>query len=93
MPALIDSNVLLDIFTEDPVWFEWSSEMLSKVSEQGLIFINPIIYAEISHGFDRIEVLEDALPSSFIQRDDLPYEAAFLAAKCYLRYKKSGGTN
>ncbi len=91
MPILVDSNVLLDIFTEDKTWFEWSSVKLAEYAEHDLLYINPIIYSEISVGFDRIEDLEKALPSDYIQRDDLPYEAAFLAGKCFLKYRKLGG--
>ena len=91
MPILIDSNVLLDIFTEDKKWFEWSSDILAESAEHDLLYINPIIYSEISIGFERIEELERALPSDYIQRDDLPYEAAFLAGKCFLQYRKAGG--
>lgn len=91
MPILVDSNVLLDIFTEDKTWFEWSSIKLSEYAEHDLLYINPIIYSEISVSFDRIEDLEKALPSDYILRDDLPYEAAFLAGKCFLKYRKAGG--
>ena len=91
MPMLIDSNVLLDVFTQNKKWFEWSSETLERSAERDLLYINPIIYSEISVGFKRIEELESALPSDYIQRDDLPYEAAFLAGKCFLKYRKAGG--
>ena len=91
MPVLVDSNVLLDIFTQDKHWFKWSSENLANTAEHELLYINPIIYAEISAGFARIEELEKALPSEYIYRDDLPYEAAFLAGKCFTHYRRSGG--
>jgi predicted nucleic acid-binding protein len=91
MPVLVDSNVLLDIFTKDKAWFEWSADKLSELAEHDLIYINPIIYAEISVGFERIEELESALPDDYIQRENLPYEAAFLAGKCFLKYRKVGG--
>ena len=91
MPVLVDSNVLLDIFTEDQQWFAWSSDMLSLAAEHDLLYINPIVYGEISVGFTRIEELESALPSEMIWREDLPYEAAFLAGKCYAKYRKAGG--
>lgn len=91
MPILVDSNVLLDIFTEDKKWFEWSSDTLAESAEHDLLYINPIIYSEISVGFERIEELENALPSDYIFRDELPYEAAFLAGKCFLKYRKAGG--
>ncbi len=91
MPALIDSNVILDIFTKDPKWFDWSSKTLAYYAEHELLYINPIIYSEISISFKRIEELDQALPNDYILREDLPYEAAFLAGKCFLKYRKSGG--
>lgn len=91
MEILVDSNVLLDIFTEDKTWFAWSSGMLSWYAESGILAINPIIYAEISIGFNRIEDLDAALPSEYIKRLPLPWEAAFLVGKCFVAYKKKGG--
>ena len=90
--VLVDSNVLLDIFTEDKKWFTWSSEQLAKCADDGELCINPIIYAEISIGFDRIEDLETALPKDYFSYLDLPYEAAFLAGKCFLKYRRAGGS-
>lgn len=92
MPILLDSNILLDIFTEDKEWYGWSSETLAKESEDDLLYINPIIYSEISISFDTIETLEAAIPGNYILREDIPYEAAFLAGKCFVKYRKSGGT-
>ncbi len=92
MPVLIDSNVMLDIFTKNKEWFAWSSETLAYYAERELLYINPIIYSEISVGFARIEELEEALPSDYIHRENLPYEAAFLAGKCFLKYRKAGGS-
>ncbi len=90
--VLIDSNVILDIVTEDPRWGEWSSSMLASCAETGMLVINPIIYAEVSVGFERIEDLEDILPTDSFRRDPLPWEAAFLAGKCFLTYRRRGGT-
>ncbi len=89
MPTLVDSNVLLDIFTSDPQWYTWSSGKLSTLADNDLLYINPIIYAEISIGFAGIEELEQALPAAYIGRDDLPYEAGFLAGKCFMQYRKA----
>jgi predicted nucleic acid-binding protein len=89
--TLIDSNVLLDIFTEDPEWFTWSSEALEEWAEESVLVINPIIYAEVSVRFARIEELEEALPSARFRRDALPWEAGFLAGKCFLEYRQRGG--
>ena len=90
--VLIDSNILLDIVTEDPRWEKWSSEALAKCAEQAVLAINPIIYAEVSIGFARIEELDDALPHTHFRRVPLPWEAAFLAGRCFLAYRKRGGT-
>ena len=72
--VLVDSNVILDIVTEDVNWFEWSANKLSECADQTTLNINPIIYAEVSIGFERIEELEAALPASFFRRLDLPWE-------------------
>jgi len=90
--VLVDSTVILDVVTEDKRWREWSSKTLAELSEDRALVINPVIYAEVSIGFDRIENLDDALPEEYFRRDPIPWEASFLAGKCYLRYRKSGGT-
>lgn len=91
MDILVDSNVILDILTEDKKWFPWSSKTLARYAEQNILVINPIIYAEVSISFDRIEDLEDLLSPSYFRRDPLPWEAAFLAGKCFLAYRRKGG--
>jgi len=88
--VLVDSNVLLDILIPDPTWEEWSSAALAEVAESCLMAINPIIYAEIGMGFERIEDLDAALPEE-LQREALPWDAAFLAGKAFLAYKRRGG--
>jgi predicted nucleic acid-binding protein len=90
--VLVDANVLLDILTEDAEWEEWSSARLAECANSGLLHINPIIYAEVSVGFERIEELEDSLPLSYFRREALPWEAAFLAGKCFVRYRRGGGS-
>ncbi len=89
--TLVDSNVLLDVFTEDPAWFAWSAEALEAAAETSVRVINPIVYAEVSIRFARIEELEEALPRALVRRDPLPWEAAFLAGKCFARYRRRGG--
>lgn len=79
--TLVDSNVLLDIATNDTRWFAWSSRALESAANESPLAINAIIYAEVSIGFERIEDLESAIPSSLFRRDALPFEAAFLAGK------------
>ena len=91
-PVLVDSNVLLDIATEDGDWAAWSSANLERLADEAVLVINPIVYAEVSIGFAAIEDLEAALPADLYRREDLPYEAAFLAGKCFLQYRRGGGT-
>ena len=86
-PVLVDSNVILDVATEDAEWLEWSAEALAGCGEASLLVINPLIYAEASVGFDRIEDLDDALPIEYFRREPLPWDAAFLAGKVFLQYR------
>ena len=89
--VLVDSNVILDVFLNDPTWADWSEGALEELSAANPLFINPMIYSEISIGFERIEDLESALiPAGFILLD-IPKEALFLAGKVFLRYKKRRG--
>jgi predicted nucleic acid-binding protein len=91
-PVLVDSNVLLDVATGDPTWASWSSDALRSAADLAVLVINPLIYAEVSIGFLSVEALEEALPPDLYRRDNLPYEAAFLAGKVFLRYRRRGGT-
>jgi predicted nucleic acid-binding protein len=90
--VLVDSNVLLDIVTEDPVWGEWSSEMVEQAADTRILLINPLIYAEVSIGFERIEELDEAIGPAHFRREALPWEAAFLAGKVFVQYRRAGGT-
>lgn len=89
--VLVDSNVLLDLFIEDDEWLDWSAAMLEATGAQGRLFINPIIYAEVSVRFDAIEDVDEEL-DDLVQRRALPWAAAFLAGKCFSRYRRGGGT-
>jgi predicted nucleic acid-binding protein len=92
MPStLVDSNVLLDVLTEDPRWAAWSSSALEQCANEGNLCINAMIYAEVSIGFARIEELEEALPPTWFERLDIPLEAAFLAGKAFVSYRRRGG--
>lgn len=90
--VLIDSNVLLDVMTEDPQWFSWSAAALAKAADTSRLVIDAIVYAEVSARYSRIEDLEAALPAGMIEREAIPYEAGFLAAKAFLAYRRRGGT-
>ena len=89
--VLVDSNVLLDVFTEDPRWLERSAAALTRLGADHELVINPIVYAEVSVGFERIEDLDAALPVEFFRREPLPWEAGFLAGKCFVKYRRAGG--
>ncbi len=89
---LIDSNVILDLFEEDSEWVEWSEAMLHQYSYTHTMYINPIIYSEVSIGFKRIEELEDAFSGCGFLLLQIPKEALFLAGKVYLKYRKRKGT-
>jgi predicted nucleic acid-binding protein len=91
MEILVDSNVILDVVTEDREWFQWSSKTLAYYAENHIMVINPIIYAEVSIGFHRIEDVEAAMPLAYFRRAPIPWEAAFLAGKCFLDYRRKGG--
>jgi hypothetical protein len=90
-PVLVDSNVLLDVMTDDPRWGAWSAETLARVADEEILAINALIYAEVSIGFETVEALEAALPFELFRREDLPYEAGFLAGKVFLLYRRAGG--
>jgi predicted nucleic acid-binding protein len=89
--TLVDSNVLLDVATEDPDWYAWSAAALAQAADEGRLVINAIVYGEVSIGFTTIEELDDALPPEVFAREPLPYEAAFLAGKAFGTYRRRGG--
>jgi predicted nucleic acid-binding protein len=89
--TLVDSSVILDIVTDDPAWGRWSAGALAQAGDEGRLVINPIVYAEVSVGFDQIEELDDAIPADDFRREQLPYDAGFLASKAFLAYRRRGG--
>jgi predicted nucleic acid-binding protein len=91
MATLVDSNVLLDVMTEDPVWAAWSSDALAAAADRSVLVINPLTYAEVSTRFTRIEDLDEALSPLDFRREQLPWPAAFLAAKAFVAYRSRGG--
>ena len=90
--VLIDANVLLDIMTEDAHWLAWSAEAIERAADRHRLVINPVIYAEVSIRYSRIEELDAALPKTMFDREAIPYDAAFLAGKSFLAYRRRGGT-
>ena len=88
---LFDTNVLLDIATADPVWLPWSENEFRAAAAQGLILINPIIYAELAPAFASAADLDRWLDPVVFQRLPLPYAAGWVAAQAFLKYRRSGG--
>jgi predicted nucleic acid-binding protein len=91
MRYLVDSNVIIDIVTEDQQFFDWSSAALGEAADTGLIFVNPIIFAEVSVGFVRAEDARCCVDGLDFQYADLPWDAAFLAGKAFASYRRQGG--
>ncbi len=88
---LVDSNIILDVFLDDPNWAEWSESKLEEFSSITKLFINPVVYSEVSIGFNRIEDLELALNRGGFQMLEISKEALFLAGKAFLKYRKNRG--
>ena len=88
---LVDSNVLIDIWRQDPDWYDWSARSLRVCLEAGPVGINPIIYAELSLGFDTEDELRLAVQDAMLDRLPLPYEAAFPAGRAFRAYRRRGG--
>ena len=89
--VLVDSNVVLDIATQDSFWYSWSAQAVRECGNYAPLMINPIIYAEASSSYQTIEALDAALPSSIYFRQQLPWEAGVLAGKCFVEYRRRGG--
>jgi predicted nucleic acid-binding protein len=89
--TLVDSNVLIDVLAGESAWADWSAQALARLGSEGLLVINPVIYAEVSHRYSRIEDVDRELPERAFRRDDIPWTAAFLAGKAYIDYRRRGG--
>lgn len=89
--TLVDSCVLLDVITGDERWADWSAAQIAAAVDAGRVVINPLIYAEVSVGYQTIEELEEMLPAGDYEREPLPYLAGFAAGKAFVRYRRSGG--
>jgi len=92
MGVLVDSNVILDILEDNQEWADWSEETLSMYSEDHILYINPVIYTEISIGFNKIEELEEAISLGGFKIIPIPREALFLAGKAFLQYRRRKGS-
>ena len=90
--TLVDSNVLLDVARDDPVWAGWSEDALARAADEGPLLINPIIYAEVSASYDTVEEVDAALDGAVFLRAEVPWPAAFLAGRCHVTYRRRGGS-
>ncbi len=88
--TVVDSSVLLDVFTEDKRWVEWSAENLTTAAQRGALVVNAVVLAEIAPRFSRIEALRAALPSMVVI-EEIPVPAAFLAGHAHAAYRRAGG--
>ncbi len=89
---LVDTNVLLDITMDDPVWAAWSQQQIDEAGRVGRVVINPVIYAELSLAFHTVEELDAELLASRLDVREIPRDALFLAARVFRAYRRRGGT-
>jgi predicted nucleic acid-binding protein len=92
MAILVDSSVLIDVVGAPGPWADWSEAALRTAAQEDILVISPVIYSEVSMGFDSIEALDAALPPALYRRDPIPLPAAFLAGRCFLDYRRRGGS-
>ena len=91
MPVLVDTNIILDVLTDDPEWADWSLDRLERHAEEGLL-INPVIYAELCFGFPTLAAADDLVRQYRLIWQEVPRLGLFKAAKAFQVYKKRGGT-
>jgi predicted nucleic acid-binding protein len=91
MGVLVDSNVLFDLINAGSAWREWSEKQILELGNREILVINPLILAEVSISFQSYEEIDGALPATWFSREDLPWEAAYLAGQCYLEYRRRLG--
>ena len=90
--TLVDTNVLLDLVTDDPKWADWSAAQLEAASLNGPLLINDTVYAELSVRYERIEALDDFVAAAGLEFLEMPRAALFLAGKVFVQYRRAGGT-
>lgn len=89
--TLIDSNVLIDSLSEASPWKPWADDALANALDRGALFVNQIVYAEISVGFETVEDCEWALADRWVERIPIPWPASFLAGRAFVDYRRRGG--
>jgi predicted nucleic acid-binding protein len=89
--TLVDTNVLLDVVEEDAVWFDWSRRGLADAADEGAVIVNQVVYAELAAGYDTAESLDAMLHRDQFVREELPWDAAFVAGVAFFQYRRRGG--
>lgn len=88
---LVDTNVLIDILEDEPEWADWSIAQLRAQAKVHSLIINPIIYAELSLTFSKVEALDEAIENLGMTVLELSHPALFLAGKAFAQYRRQGG--
>lgn len=88
---LVDSCVLLDIFNDDPNWYEWSADTLYRLSSDHQFIINAIIFTEVAYNFDSADALENSLKALGMSIENIPLPAAFNVSRVFKQYRKNKG--
>ena len=88
---LVDTNVLIDVFEDDPAWADWSVRQLRAQAQVHELVINPVIYAELSLAFESVHALDDAVEGMGLALHELPRPALFLAGRAFVKYRRDGG--
>ena len=89
---LVDTNVLIDLVTEDAQWADWSERQLEKLALHARLIVNPVVYAELSIGFRTIEEVDRILDATGVELEEIPRLALFLAGKAFQTYRARGGS-
>jgi hypothetical protein len=90
--TLVDTNVLLDLVTDDQNWADWSVAQLEAASIEGPLLINDAVYAELAVRYERIEDLDAFLAAAGLEMAPMPRAALFLAGKVFTQYRRSAGS-
>ena len=89
---LVDTNVLVDVFEDDPAWADWSEQQLRVQSQVHELSINPVIFSEVSLVFDSVRAVDDAVDALGVTFREIPRAALFLAGRAFVKYRRNGGT-
>jgi len=89
--TLVDSNVLIDVFERDPVWFDWSARMLEMVREDGPLILNVVVASEVARAFKSEKLFEGIFSQPMFAREEIPWEVAFRSSVAHAEYRRRGG--